>query len=44
VVDLDIQALFDTVPWDRVLAAVAVHTDAACGRYSPRIEPIGEYL
>jgi len=29
VVDLDIQAFFDTVPWDRVLAAVAVHTDAA---------------
>jgi RNA-directed DNA polymerase len=29
VIDLDIQAFFDTVPWDRVLAAVKAHTDAA---------------
>jgi RNA-directed DNA polymerase len=29
VIDLDIAAFFDTVPWDRVLAAVEVHTDTA---------------
>lgn len=27
VVDLDIKGFFDTVPWDRILAAVAHHTD-----------------
>jgi group II intron reverse transcriptase/maturase len=29
VIDLDIRAFFDTVPWEHVLAAVAAHTDAA---------------
>jgi RNA-directed DNA polymerase len=29
VLDLDIRAFFDTVPWAHVLAAVAAHTDAA---------------
>jgi len=28
VIDLDIQAFFDTVPWDLVCKAVAAHTDA----------------
>lgn len=28
VIDLDIRAFFDTVPWEHVLAAVAAHTDA----------------
>lgn len=28
VIDLDIQAFFDTVPWDLVLKAVGAHTDA----------------
>jgi RNA-directed DNA polymerase len=27
VVDVDIQAFFDTVPWDKILAAVQTHTD-----------------
>jgi RNA-directed DNA polymerase len=29
VIDLDIRAFFDTVPWDLVLKAVAHHTDQA---------------
>jgi group II intron reverse transcriptase/maturase len=29
VIDMDIQAFFDTVPWDKILAAVQVHTDDA---------------
>ena len=28
VIDLDIRAFFDTVPWDLVVKAVAAHTDA----------------
>ena len=28
-IDLDIRAFFDTVPWEHVLAAIATHTDAA---------------